>query len=142
MRSLGITGSQLGSTKNQSITLMYLISQLMDSTKFYHGGDCIGVDAEFVEIVRHLVPHATIIGHPPDISTKRAFCKYNIERKPKPYLLRNKDIVNESDVLLVVPKEDTEQLRSGTWATYRYAKSLNKPIIFIYPNGKYKKEYI
>lgn len=139
MISLGITGTQEGPTDKQCAALLYLLTQLQDHTKYYHNGDCIGVDAFFFHLVRQAHPKGIIIGHPPDKSDKRAFCKFDIVRKPKPYLIRNQDIVNESDLMLVVPKEAEEQLRSGTWATYRYTKKANKPYIIVYPNGKYKK---
>ncbi len=42
----------------------------------------------------------------------------------RPALERNKDIVNFSDLLIALPGQKTEVLRSGTWATVRYARKL------------------
>lgn len=51
---------------------------------------------------------------------------------PKDPLERNKDIVNDCDMLLAVPRSpNKEEIKSGTWHTIRYAKSLNKKIHFI-----------
>jgi hypothetical protein len=54
----------------------------------------------------------------------------------KEYLDRNHDIVDSSDLLIAVSESTVEVLRSGTWATIRYAKKLRKPIKIIYPDGK------
>lgn len=39
----------------------------------------------------------------------------------KPALERNQDLVNNSAAIICAPKEHTNTLRSGTWATIRYA---------------------
>ena len=51
---------------------------------------------------------------------------------PKPYLKRNEDIVNKCDVLIACPiDKNKEILRSGTWATIRKARKLNKTIYLL-----------
>lgn len=40
----------------------------------------------------------------------------------RPALDRNRDIVNFSDLLLALPGQKTEMLRSGVWATVRFAR--------------------
>ena len=76
-----------------------------------------------------------IVIHPPVDSRYRAHCaqmggKFT-ELSPKPYLKRNHDIVDACDALIVLPKDpEKKELRSGTWATYRYAlKSPHKRIL-------------
>ena len=59
--------------------------------------------------------------------------KVAVERKP--YLDRNKDIVLETQTLVATPAETTEQLRSGTWSTVRYARKLKRPAVLILPDG-------
>ena len=54
----------------------------------------------------------------------------------KDYLDRNKDIIEVSDLLIICPKSEEEELKSGTWATYRSAKKINKNIMIIYPSGR------
>lgn len=77
--------------------------------------------------------------YPPVNSYKRAYCEGYAEiRGVKEYLDRNHDIVDEVDMLIATPKEYDEQLRSGTWATVRYAEKKDKTIIFIYPDGTMK----
>lgn len=129
----------MNSLLRQELFWRNFVNQPFVSAICFNHGDCIGVDKQFHDLVRSFKPEGKIIGHPPDNSFKRAFCKFDAERESKPYLVRNKNIVDESTLLLVIPKEMAEQLRSGTWATYRYAKKQNKPIILIYPNGKYQQ---
>ncbi len=58
----------------------------------------------------------------------------------KPYLARNRDIVNAADVLIAGPGGMEEIMRSGTWATVRYARKKQKPVIIVYPNGEVVRE--
>jgi hypothetical protein len=53
-----------------------------------------------------------------------------------PPLERNKHIVHNCGWLIAAPKEDSETLRSGTWATIRYARKLRRPITIVFPNGE------
>lgn len=98
-----------------------------------HHGDCIGGDEEFHKICAK--QGIGIILHPPINETKRAFCKKNVwhENLPKEYLDRNHDIVDECSIMLVGPKSSEEELRSGTWATYRYSIKRGKEIYLIPP---------
>jgi hypothetical protein len=75
--------------------------------------------------------------HPPDDDTRRAYCGVHPARlaAPKPYLMRNKDIVDQTSILVAAPK-GPEEKRSGTWATVRYARKLGRPIYICYPDGK------
>lgn len=54
---------------------------------------------------------------------------------PKPYLERNQDIVRSTELLLATPENNVEQQRSGTWATIRFARKMNKSIIIIDTDG-------
>ena len=99
-----------------------------------HHGDCVGADYTFHAIC--LEEKIPVIIHPPINESKRAFCKEaQLILPAKEYLVRNHDIVDACDVLFVCPRTETEQRRSGTWATWRYAKKQNKEICLILPNG-------
>jgi hypothetical protein len=99
-----------------------------------HHGDCIGADAQLHTLAK--AAGLKIIIHPPIDPKKRAFCQeYDEIREEKPYLDRNKDIVNESEFLIATPRTMHEVLRSGTWATVRYARSTNIDIAIIEPDG-------
>jgi hypothetical protein len=57
--------------------------------------------------------------------SKRAFCQGDVVLTPRPYLVRNRHIVDASSVLIATPKGD-EELRSGTWSTVRYARKIRR----------------
>lgn len=143
---IGFTGSSKVVTLVQEISLKELLlrwklqSQVPPGFKLKaHHGDCIVADAIFHEIC--LTLNIPLIGHPPIDEKKRAFCQgFSEIWEPKEYLERNKDIVNEIDILIVAPDSYEEKLRSGTWSTYRYAKKLHQKIYVIYPNGVVKPE--
>jgi predicted Rossmann fold nucleotide-binding protein DprA/Smf involved in DNA uptake len=50
-------------------------------------------------------------------------------------LARNREIVAACDVLVATPATEREVLRSGTWATVRYARQAGKPVLLLPPNG-------
>ena len=132
IRRVGITGTHHGGTPAQLHSLRTFLTDLKPSR--LDQGDCIGVDAEAA-----LMAHAMgiwIVSHPPTNSWRRAFCHADEFREPKAYIKRDQDIVNETDMLIGVPYTSHEVLRSGTWATIRYAKKVNKIIYLIIPNGE------
>jgi hypothetical protein len=121
---IGFTGTQIGMSLHQKE--QFVLGMLdLNPTEFHHG-DCIGADAEAHDIVREFFPDVKIVAHPPEFSGKRAFKKCDEYRMPLPYLVRNHIIVDETDFLFGSPKDDIEELRSGTWATIRYSRKLNK----------------
>lgn len=146
---VGFTGTQQGITDQQKDSLReYLSREVVDE---FHHGDCIGADYQALGVVKSLSRYEEIryggqcslrivwiktISHPPDIDGKRAFTTNDETREPKPYLDRNQDIVDESDLLIACPKEQIgEELRSGTWATVRRARKRGIQVVIIRPNG-------
>lgn len=123
---VGFTGSQRGTQTGQ---LHQVRSFLLrhDVAEFHHGC-CVGADVNaHYEACDLGIP---IVYHPPT-DTSRAVDLRSFEgtwRKPKPYLERNHDIVDETDVLIACPYELEEVLRSGTWATIHYARKVGKPV--------------
>jgi len=63
-----------------------------------------------------------------------------VVNEEKPPLVRNRIIVNSSEVLIVAPRTKYKVLRSGTWSTYRYARQLGKPTYLVYPDGSVLRE--
>ena len=133
---VGFTGTQTGMTDAQWIAVRALLSQLR--TTEVHHGDCVGADAEFHEIARAY--GLRIVIHPPSTAEKRAFCFGNEVRQPAPYLLRDADIVEETDCLIGVPASFKEVVRSGTWFTIRRARRAGKKVYIVYPDGKVVEE--
>lgn len=133
---IGFTGTQIGTTEPQRRTLWSLLKKLHPEQ--FHHGDCIGADHEAHRLARML--RLYVVLHPPEDPKKRAFCDYDECREPKPYLPRNHDIVEESDLLLACPRGFTEERRSGTWATIRHATSHQRPIRIIGPDGTIREK--
>jgi hypothetical protein len=135
-RVAGFTGTREGLTSFQRGNLLGLLSQLRP--RVLHHGDCVGADVE-----AHLLCVALRVKvriHPPADDGLRAFCSFmgsGVEfiYDAKPFLLRNWDIAEESDYLVACP-QGPDTLRSGTWATVRYARRLGRPVFVLHPDGK------
>ena len=126
---LGFTGTQEGMTHDQRMIFVDAILYF-NPVQFRHG-DCVGADKEAHDIVRAMLPDCNIVVHPPIKGDKRAFCNADIVLATREYLDRNRDIVDCCDILIAAPKSAKEELRSGTWATVRYAKKSCKPVKLI-----------
>lgn len=115
---------------------IYAVDALLDNdiiTQISHHGDCIGADVDFHKLSR--IQGLRIIGHPPIKVNMRAFCEFDEIRKPKKFIDRNHDIVNESDWMIFTPSGFIELLRSGTWATIRYSKIKKRDGFIVWPDG-------
>lgn len=129
---VGFSGTSEGITAKQAYALRKLLEYL--SPREFHHGDCVGADEQAHQIARTM--GTTIVIHPPEVWKHRAFCtEYNRISTCKPYLVRNKDIALECDVLVATPKTREEQLRSGTWATVRYARKLGRRVYLVHTDG-------
>jgi nucleoside 2-deoxyribosyltransferase len=144
---VGFTGTREGMSEVQANEVSDLVCMALHSKELHHG-DCIGADAEFHETAilyrayaNRLGHQPRIIVHPPKDERFRAFCESADElRAPKDYIARNHDIVDECDVLIAAPRHDSEEMRSGTWATVRYARKVGKPIRIVYADGEVASE--
>jgi hypothetical protein len=126
-RHLGFTGTRRGMTTEQ----IEAVTKLVGAWDVVHHGDCLGADAQCHTIARSAAKR--IIVHPPSDDRLRAHCAGDVICPPKPYFARNRDIVNESDLLIATPAEFVP--KGGTWYTLNYARSVGKPTILIYPSG-------
>jgi hypothetical protein len=129
---IGFTGSRRGMTADQENAVTHLFAD-SGATELHHG-DCYGADLQANDLAVHY--DMRIILHPPDDPKGRAFCASHESREQKPYLDRNHDIVDETDILIACPNTTKEVQRSGTWATIRYAERKKKDILLIYPSGR------
>jgi hypothetical protein len=86
------------------------------ATAFHHGC-AVGADTEAAAIATEvgLLPVEHPAGNAP--------------------LQRNREIVAASDYLVAAPSQMREVLRSGSWATVRYARAARIPIAIAYPDG-------
>lgn len=139
----GCTASRDGLTDAQWDRVDEMIWKL-DSSEL-HQGCCDGGDEEITEIA-----HAhgfKIIGHPPNndkhLSAKAVELSDELWT-PKPYLERNRNIVDECDVLIACPATSSmpDSLKGqGTWSTVAYALKQEKPMLVILPTGRIEKHF-
>jgi hypothetical protein len=138
---VGFTGTKIGMHPNQRLELAEHLLYLkgLGFTHFHHG-DCIGADTQAAKIAKQfgffIVAHP---GHPRDKNNTmyRAFTECNDEvREVKPFIQRDHDIVDETERMIATPAGCTEEIRSGTWTTVRYARKQSKEVHIIYPPEK------
>lgn len=125
---IGFTGARVGMTTDQRKIVIQILKSY--DPFILHHGDCIGADAEVHVIVCTQFKDSGIVIHPPKVDRYRAFCKCDTYHKPKDFTVRDRDIVNDTVILIGTPKS-FDQNRSGTWYTIRYAKRMKKPVIII-----------
>lgn len=130
---IGFTGTRQGLTDAQIIFLSNILSSIPVIHEFHHG-DCVGADQTVHKLISQF-GNPWIVGHPPIDPKFRAFTRCHETREPLPYLKRNHNIVDDTQRLLACPRGMNEVIRSGTWATIRYARKQNKLIKIIFPDG-------
>jgi len=129
---IGFTGTQIGMTNIQKDMLRAFLDMGCDE---FHHGCCIGADSEAHQIAKEM--GFRIVLHPPINQSKQDLTLVGDEtRTPKDYLDRNHDIVDATDIMIACPKSNSEELRSGTWATVRYAVKTGRQICLLLPNGE------
>jgi len=131
----GFTGTREKLTSAQLAALREFLLALRP----YRGdhGDCVGADTAFHMVLRELEVPVTL--HPPTNSEFRSFVWTSADLGDvvcveKNYLERNEDIVRDTDFLIACP-EGPEVMRSGTWATVRYARKKGRTIVVFWPDG-------
>jgi hypothetical protein len=137
---VGFTGTQRGFVRSQEARLEEILIEIQEIAKEagcrypeFHHGDCIGADADAHKIATKL--GYLVVLHPPSNGEKRAFCQAAISREPDDYLVRNRIIVEETQLLIACPKHVHEETRSGTWTTVRRARQRRSSYVLIWPNG-------
>lgn len=144
---VGFSGTQNGMTDRQSEQVEEILKSIQlnqldeggDSDLVLHHGDCIGADEDVHLMLRQPWSSYLITIHPPLDAKKRAHMKGDKTFPTHGYLERNRMIVLSSNVLLAAPASE-EVLRSGTWATIRYARERKTPITIVMPDGSVMHE--
>lgn len=127
---VGVTGSRHGMSGAQRHWLRNQFLFLDTVTRgeiMLHHGDCKGVDQEAHDMVHDWQGRWRRVwrthSHPPDAAVYRAFTERNVlVELPKPYLVRDQELVAAVSLLLAVPDGPIRVRGSGTWATVRYAE--------------------
>jgi hypothetical protein len=118
---LTFTGTRKGVTTAQEQTLYNVLSSMRPFYDVLNDGDAIGADQTAKRIGDELgylvVPYPA--GDAP--------------------IERNHTMVDRSALLVACPAQDHEILRSGTWATIRYARKRCISVTIIWPDGTVKE---
>ena len=119
--TIGFTGTRNGMSQAQARQFKAVMAWLRSGFdgEFHHGA-ATGSDSDAADIVLRSYPEYSIVRHPANGNP----------------LARNRAIVAASDILIAAPESDTEQLRSGTWATVRYARAKGIPIVMLSRGAK------
>lgn len=129
----GMTGSRKGMSHEQYQKFFTLLERYPKLCHLIHG-DCHGADTEAHMLAAEKGHEITI--RPCDFPGARARSWAATIHEEKRPLVRNHDIVDESEMMFAFPDGWVEQWRgSGTWATIRYAKKVKKMLWIIYPDG-------
>lgn len=112
----------------------WLRTEREDNSCTLHHGMCVGADAQ-AHLIATLEDCRTH-GYPP-INQDHARMDLAVDEieEPGDFLVWDQWLVDASEILVATPKGMIEELRSGTWATVRYARRRGKPIVMIWPDG-------
>jgi hypothetical protein len=126
---IGVTGTREGGTDQQLTRVINYMIGLGPGHELHHG-DCVGVDSQVACIAREL--GWRLVCHPPVSSYLRAHEPSDETREPLDYLERDRNIVDETELLIVVPQHNPIQKKGGTWYTYLHAtKRKRKMQVFL-----------
>lgn len=116
---VGFTGTRKGMTLGQVRQLVFLIDRTLAAMTEFHHGAAVGADDQAAAEVMFRRFKVREVPHRPEHHTSEAL------------LARNREIVDAADLLIAAPESDKEELRSGTWATVRYARQKGIPVVML-----------
>ena len=126
---LGMTGTRNEITPAQSV---WLAEHVAEASVLHHGA-CVGADAAGHRAA--IAAGVGIVVHPPvDERLMMARDDVGLWLAAKPYLDRNRDIVDAADRVLGLP-DGPPRPKSGTWYTIAYAVDAGKPVTVCFPDG-------
>jgi hypothetical protein len=137
---IGFTGTRHGMTDAQKDSFFKMIGDL--KPLYFLHGDCIGADDDAAHLVSLNDPETVIVALPGPEKEMRAFNQCSDEVRPvKTHFARNRDIVDETDLLIATPQQDAHQPKGGTWYTVDYALKKGKRVVMIWPDGTVDQDY-
>lgn len=138
------TGTQSGMTEPQKKLVLKLFAH---GERLYHGC-CIGADKEAHDLwVARWDDCQSVTGYPSNLAAKRVYCATGLNHAPAPPIVRNHRMIDDAlaagmPLCVAAPKGMQEELRSGTWATVRYARKQNVPVFVCWPDGTWDWDVI
>ena len=130
---IGVTGTRNGMNAEQLKRFKFTLATMRQSQEDeFHHGDCVGVDVEAAAVARSMGMRT--ISHPPVDESLRAHHNSTVILEQKTHFARNRDIVDDVDILFVIPWEDEWQSRGGTWYTHDYAEKKGVETITLWPS--------
>lgn len=137
---IGFTGTRYGMNKFQLEQFQDVVGSIPDKVIEYvvHGG-CVGADANFhgLCLIRGFNIHVRPGHSAHDKSDNQSFAYEDgatIIHPSKTYFDRNRDIVDECDLLIAAPPCNTNPGRGGTWYTTAYAQKQGKRVEILFRN--------
>jgi hypothetical protein len=127
---IGITGTREGANDHQLLEVIKFMESLGPDHELHHG-DCKGVDIQVAAVAKQL--GWRIVCHPPKLTEMQGYFGGDEVREPLGYLQRDRKIVDETEMLIVVPLHNEWQSKGGTWYTHDYAVKNKKPVHIFYP---------
>lgn len=134
------TGTRRGMTTAQRAAFKALVSNRPDVTRIEHGA-CQGADRDAHLLTPHMVQSMWPCNAEQMAWAEMVAKPLDILHSIRPPLDRNRLIVRFGARLIAIPRLMKEEIRSGTWATIRFARSIRRPITLIWPDGSMTFEH-
>ena len=129
---VGFTGTRSGMSDKQKDEVKSALfnSEKYNVTHIFHGG-CIGADIDFHDMCFGHTKIVVYPGHsakdPENMENRGEIQGADTVYVSQTHFKRNRDIVDNCDVLFATPYNDNGQ--GGTWYTINYAKKVGKKVI-------------
>lgn len=137
-KKLGFTGTNRGMGPSQKTELEALLKKLKEEgfDEFHHGL-CIGADEQAAILAKSLgyrvVAHPGLAHDPTNMMYRAEWTGSDETLEAKPFVERDREMVDITERMIATPLTREEQLRSGTWTTVRYARKVGRIIDIIVP---------
>lgn len=132
---IGFTGTRKGMTFAQEFQLKDVLGYFWDvaharraRAELHYGGQN-GADLGARTVAKEYGYHVETYPCPGVVADEET--KVDVWHEVFPPLTRNRNIVAAVDILVAAPETDEEELRSGTWATVRYARARGIPVVML-----------
>lgn len=137
-KKVGFTGTNRGMCPSQKTELEALLKKLKEEgfDEFHHGL-CIGADEQAAILAKSLgyrvVARPGLAKDPTNLLYRSDWTGSDETLEAKPFIERDREIVDAVEHMLATPLSREEVIRSGTWTTVRYARKVGRQIDLILP---------